>query len=348
MALTKLENVSPVVYVVKEREDRLDLHAFDATVDDPIDAREVFDLLRDINDPEHPLTLEQLNVIQEELITVETDDGETIVDVRYVPTIPHCSMATLIGLAIRVKLSRSLHPSIRVIVRVNPGTHNTADAINKQLADKERVAAAMENPSLMQAAREHNYRARSAFKLLEINEKYHIIKPGYAVVDLGAAPGSWCQVLLELLKIPEEETSYVLGVDLQYIHPLPGVRLLSLSDVTEQSTRNKIKDSLNNRDVDVVLSDMAPNPTGDGGVDHERIINLCKKATDLFCHSPFTINLKESGTFLCKIWDGSRRTEFIQYLKQYFKSVNTVKPKSSRDFSAEMYLLSRGFKYNEK
>lgn len=151
MPLNKMDNAFPVIFSVKPKVERKNSHEFDETVTDPIDSREIFDLLRDINDPEHPLTLEQLNVVQEELITVDTDDDQTVVDVTFTPTVPHCSMATLIGLAITVKLFRSLHPSVKVIVRVTPGTHSTADAINKQLADKERVAAAMENPSLMQA-----------------------------------------------------------------------------------------------------------------------------------------------------------------------------------------------------
>ncbi|VDP25640.1 unnamed protein product [Onchocerca flexuosa] len=82
---------------------------------------------------------------------VDKNDDETIVDVGFVPTIPHCSMATLIGLTIRAKLQRSLHPSVKIIVRIIPDTHMSADAINKQLADKERVAAALENPDLLRA-----------------------------------------------------------------------------------------------------------------------------------------------------------------------------------------------------
>ncbi|KHN86932.1 MIP18 family protein F45G2.10 [Toxocara canis] len=151
MTAKGLDNASPTVYSVKPRIERYTEADYDENVEDPIDAGEIFDLIRDINDPEHPLTLEQLNVVQEELITVCDEENEKIVDVRYTPTIPHCSMATLIGLAIRIKLLRSLHPSVKVIVRITPGTHNTEDAINKQLADKERVAAAMENSGLMRA-----------------------------------------------------------------------------------------------------------------------------------------------------------------------------------------------------
>lgn len=117
-------------------------------VRDAFDALEVFELIRHLNDPEHPLTLEQLNVTQVDLIAV--DDAASTVDVCFTPTVPHCSMATLIGLCIRVKLLRSLPPRFKVTVRVSPGSHSSEAAVNKQLADKERVAAALENGSLLE------------------------------------------------------------------------------------------------------------------------------------------------------------------------------------------------------
>jgi len=128
------------------------------TTRDPIDREEVFELIRHLNDPEHPLTLEQLNVSSLDLIEV-VDEPEDLslgkraistVDVRFTPTIPHCSMSTLIGLSIRVKLLRSLPSRFKVKVRITPGAHNQEDAVNKQLEDKERVAAALENLSLLE------------------------------------------------------------------------------------------------------------------------------------------------------------------------------------------------------
>lgn len=119
-----------------------------------IDEDEVFDIIRNIQDPEHPLTLEQLGVISRQQVEVKNDSFNgtfSIVDVRFTPTIPHCSMATLIGLSIRVKLLRSLpgNDRFKVIVRIEPGTHNSEMAVNKQLADKERVCAALENKHLL-------------------------------------------------------------------------------------------------------------------------------------------------------------------------------------------------------
>jgi metal-sulfur cluster biosynthetic enzyme len=117
-------------------------------VRDAVDALEVFELIRHINDPEHPLTLEQLDVAKAEFITV--DDARSTLDVRYKPTIPHCSMATLIGLCIRVKLIRSLPPRFKTTVRIEPGTHMQEESVSKQLNDKERVCAALENANLLE------------------------------------------------------------------------------------------------------------------------------------------------------------------------------------------------------
>ena len=116
-------------------------------VPDEIDAREVFDLIRDINDPEHPLTLEDLRVVSEKDIHV--DDKANLVSIAFTPTIPHCSMATLIGLAIRVQLLRALPSRFKVEIKIAEGTHQSEAAVNKQLADKERVAAALENRHLL-------------------------------------------------------------------------------------------------------------------------------------------------------------------------------------------------------
>ncbi|BFZ13117.1 hypothetical protein BsWGS_16156 [Bradybaena similaris] len=141
-----LDNANPVVFqrtkdrdVLPEEEDDL--------ITDAIDSREVFDLIRVINDPEHPLTLEELNVVEES--KVEVDDSANTVHILFTPTIPHCSMATLIGLSIRVKLLRSLPARFKVDVQITPGTHESEAAVNKQLADKERVAAALENSHLL-------------------------------------------------------------------------------------------------------------------------------------------------------------------------------------------------------
>ncbi|KAG4081171.1 hypothetical protein HA402_014619 [Bradysia odoriphaga] len=143
----ELENLNPNVYK-KSAERIVTTSEEDDSIVDPFDEREVFDLIRAINDPEHPLSLEELHVVQQNLITVDNEHNE--VKVNFTPTIPHCSMATLIGLSIRVKLLRSLPPRFKVTVEITPGTHSSEHAVNKQLADKERVAAALENSHLIE------------------------------------------------------------------------------------------------------------------------------------------------------------------------------------------------------
>ena len=146
--MAQLENPNPTVYAVHAApETRPRPAPADPNAPEPFDAYEIFGLIRDINDPEHPLTLEQLRVAQESGIVV--DDPASYVKVEFTPTIPHCSMATLIGLCIRVKLLRSLPERFKVDIKVAPGSHASEEAVNRQLNDKERVAAALENPSLL-------------------------------------------------------------------------------------------------------------------------------------------------------------------------------------------------------
>ncbi|XP_008427131.1 cytosolic iron-sulfur assembly component 2B [Poecilia reticulata] len=143
----QLENANPVIF--QRSVDRmLTASEEDEDVHDPIDDREIFDLIRSINDPEHPLSLEELNVVEQ--VRVKVNDTESTVSVEFTPTIPHCSMATLIGLSIKVKLLRSLPDRFKIDVHITPGTHASEEAVNKQLADKERVAAALENSSLLE------------------------------------------------------------------------------------------------------------------------------------------------------------------------------------------------------
>ena len=138
----ELENANPTVYPkLPPREPR-------DKVEGGVDEREVFDLIRCLNDPEHPLTLEELNVVKESQVVVS--DEKSAVHVYFTPTIPGCSMATLIGLSIKVQLMKHLPPRFKCCIEITPDTHNSEHAINKQLADKERIAAALENPHLMQ------------------------------------------------------------------------------------------------------------------------------------------------------------------------------------------------------
>ncbi|KAJ0005188.1 hypothetical protein NQD34_011402 [Periophthalmus magnuspinnatus] len=161
----RLENANPVIFQ-RSGERLLTASEEDEDVHDPIDEREIFDILQlfgqhhfkcsilfkffvlSINDPEHPLSLEELNVVEQ--VRVKVDDPGNTVGIEFTPTIPHCSMATLIGLSIKVKLLRSLPDRFKIDVHITPGSHASEDAVNKQLADKERVAAALENSSLLE------------------------------------------------------------------------------------------------------------------------------------------------------------------------------------------------------
>ncbi|XP_014219863.1 MIP18 family protein CG7949 [Copidosoma floridanum] len=143
-----LENPNPKIYPKLEEKLGTDEKSENvARNPDVYDARSIFELLRNITDPEHPLTLEQLNVVEQSLIEVNNENNE--INVQFTPTIPHCSMATLIGLSIRTQLLRTIPAKFKVSVTITPGTHVAETAVNKQLADKERVAAALENKYLL-------------------------------------------------------------------------------------------------------------------------------------------------------------------------------------------------------
>jgi metal-sulfur cluster biosynthetic enzyme len=155
-------NPNPTVFATeastysRSKRRRLGLHddgdGFEEYGDDdghniPIDALEIFELIRGIKDPEHPYTLEQLKVLQ--LDSVQLDEPNSLVTIVFTPTVPHCSMSTLIGLSIRVKLLRSLPPRFKITIVVTPGSHSSERDLNKQLNDKERVLAAMDNSNLI-------------------------------------------------------------------------------------------------------------------------------------------------------------------------------------------------------
>lgn len=145
-----MDNENPIIYEVKRKSNlpsAVNFEYNDEEEEEEITSEEIFEHIRHLNDPEHPLTLEQLKVLCVEDILV--DNTNKFVTVYFTPTIPHCSMATLIGLSIRVKLLRSLSQRYKVTVKISPGTHQSEEAVNKQLNDKERVAAALENVHLL-------------------------------------------------------------------------------------------------------------------------------------------------------------------------------------------------------
>ena len=180
-------------------------------------------------------------------------------------------------------------------------------------------------------AQQDGYRSRAAYKLLEIDQRDHLLRPGMTVVDLGAAPGSWCQVAVERLK----GRGRVLAIDLLPVAPMAGVDSLE-GDFTEPEALAWLADRLQAGRVDLVLSDMAPNISGIVVRDQARHYELCELALD------FAANwLKPDGAFLVKVFQGAGFEAFRARMRQVFQRVAIRKPDASRDRSSEVYLLGR-------
>lgn len=187
-------------------------------------------------------------------------------------------------------------------------------------------------------ANQEGYRSRAAYKLMELDDKDKLIRPGMAVVDLGAAPGSWCQVVVERLK----GKGRVFALDLLEMHPMHGVEFIQ-GDFTEDSVLQQLENLLGEQPVDLVISDMAPNMSGMSVIDQARSMHLAELALDFAQHW-----LKPGGNFLVKVFIGSGFEELVKTMKPQFDKVVIRKPKASRDRSAETYLLGLGAKRDGK
>jgi 23S rRNA (uridine2552-2'-O)-methyltransferase len=186
------------------------------------------------------------------------------------------------------------------------------------------------DPYVLRAQKE-GYRSRAVYKLLEIQEKDKIIRPGMTIIDLGAAPGGWSQISSELL----QKTGRIIALDLLPIEPLDDITFIH-GDFREESVVTQLKQAIANMPIDLVLSDMAPNMSGISHVDQLRGITLAELALD-FCIE----HLKPNGDFLTKIFQGVGTDDFIKTVRSHFKQVLIRKPKASRAQSAEIYLLAR-------
>src|ERR1043166_4847422 len=189
------------------------------------------------------------------------------------------------------------------------------------------------DPHVARAKRE-GYRSRAAYKLIEIDDKHRLIKPGARVVDLGAAPGGWSQVAAERAG---EGRGRVVAIDILEMGAIPGVDIVHL-DFLDPSAPEKLKSMLGGP-ADVVLSDMAANATGHRKTDHLRIMGLAEAAAE-FAREV----LAPGGAFLCKVLQGGTEATLLAPLKRDFASVKHVKPAASRTDSAELYLLATGFR----
>jgi 23S rRNA (uridine2552-2'-O)-methyltransferase len=193
------------------------------------------------------------------------------------------------------------------------------------------------NDPYVAAAKREGYRSRAAYKLIEIDDKHHFLKPGDAVLDLGAAPGGWSQVAAARVKA-EDGKGLVVALDVTDIDVIPGVTFLH-ADFMDEDAPDKLIAALGGRRPEAVLSDMAAPATGHRQTDHLRIMGLCEAALE------FAIQvLAPGGAFMCKVLQGGTAQELLDSLKRNFATVRHVKPKASRADSAELYVLATGFR----
>ncbi|MGA8294567.1 MAG: RlmE family RNA methyltransferase, partial [Rhodoplanes sp.] len=181
------------------------------------------------------------------------------------------------------------------------------------------------------------WRSRAAYKLIEIDDKYRLLRPGARVVDLGAAPGGWSQVAANRVGVGEGR-GRVIAIDLLDMPPIPGVDFLRL-DFLDPEAPERLKAMLDG-EADLVLSDMAANATGHRQTDHLRIMGLAEAAAAFACEV-----LKPGGGCLCKVLRGGTEATLLAALKRDFAQVRHVKPAASRSDSAELYLLATGFRH---
>lgn len=189
------------------------------------------------------------------------------------------------------------------------------------------------NDPYVRAAKERGFRSRAAFKLLEMEERLHLLKPGMRVVDLGAAPGGWTQVAVQAVG----PRGQVVGIDLLPMDPVAGATVLQ-GDFTEQEAEDRVVAAMGGR-ADAVLSDMAPNTTGHQATDHLRIMGLAEIALDFARRV-----LAPGGAFVAKVFQGGTEKEMLATLKRDFAVVRHLKPPASRKDSAELYVVATGFR----
>jgi len=192
------------------------------------------------------------------------------------------------------------------------------------------------NDPYVKLAQKDGYRARAAYKLLEIDDKDRLIKPGMVIVDLGSTPGSWSQVAIQRLK----SNGRVIALDLLPMVGIPGVEFIQ-GDFREDEILEQLEEKLGGQQIDLVISDMAPNISGISSVDQPNAVYLTELAVD------FSLKwLKPEGNFLVKVFIGSGFEEIVKIMRDSFEKVVTRKPKASRDRSTEVYLLGLKRKAN--
>lgn len=194
------------------------------------------------------------------------------------------------------------------------------------------------NDPYVAAAKRDGMRSRAAYKIIEIDEKYRLLKPGATVVDLGAAPGGWSQIAAERVQSIGDGPGQVVAIDYLDMDPLPGVEAIKL-DFTDEGAEDTLRSMLRGGRADIVLSDMAAPTTGHTRTDHLRIMALAESAAYFACDV-----LKPGGAFLAKVFQGGTERDLLDLLKKRFAKVHHVKPPASRADSAELYVLATGFR----
>ncbi|GLS43366.1 RlmE family RNA methyltransferase [Methylobacterium brachythecii] len=202
----------------------------------------------------------------------------------------------------------------------------------RTLSQKRWLERQLNDPYVARAKRE-GYRSRAAFKLIEIDERFNLLKPGQKIVDLGAAPGGWSQVAAK--KIGAE--GKIVGIDLLEIEPMTGVEFITLDFL--DPTAPGILTELLGGPADFVMSDMAANTTGHKKTDHLRIIGLAEVAAEFAREI-----LAPGGSYLAKVFQGGTEGDLLNDLKRDFATVRHVKPNASRADSSELYVLATGFR----
>jgi len=193
------------------------------------------------------------------------------------------------------------------------------------------------NDPYVSASKRDGMRSRAAYKLSEIDDKYHLLKPGAVVVDLGAAPGGWSQIAAERVQSAGGK-GQVVAIDYLPVEALPGVEFVQL-DFTDEGAEERLKALLRDGRADIVLSDMAAPTTGHTRTDHLRIMGLAESAAYFACDV-----LRPGGTFIAKVLQGGTERELLDLLKKRFAKVQHVKPPASRADSAELYVVATGFR----
>ncbi|WP_027015824.1 RlmE family RNA methyltransferase [Comamonas composti] len=198
------------------------------------------------------------------------------------------------------------------------------------------------NDPYVKAAQKDGYRARAAYKLKEIDEQLKLIRPGHTVVDLGCAPGAWSQYLRRRLS-PDgaavgQLNGRIISLDLLPMEPIEDVLYIQ-GDFREEAVLAQLEEAMQGSKADVVVSDMAPNLSGNASTDAARVAHLIELAVDFSCQ-----HMKTEGALVVKLFHGSGYNELVELFRQTFKLVKPIKPKSSRDRSAEIFLVGIGLK----